>query len=66
MQGILPSKRAQPTHLLKFRNRAYGYDTPGPRTEAARPVMDSVVLDKSKRKSARKSEISQEKKRVKT
>lgn len=30
MEGVLPSKRKQPTHLLKFRNRAFGFDTPGP------------------------------------
>lgn len=25
-----PAKRAQPTHLMKFRNHTYGFDTPGP------------------------------------
>jgi hypothetical protein len=30
LEGVLPGKRAQPSHLLKFRNKAYGYDTPGP------------------------------------
>ena len=24
------AKRVQPEHLLKFRNRAFGFDTPGP------------------------------------
>ncbi|KAL0243839.1 hypothetical protein I308_105101 [Cryptococcus tetragattii IND107] len=25
-----PAKRAQPTHLMKFRNHTYGFNTPGP------------------------------------
>ena len=67
MQGVLPNKRAQPSHLLKFRNRAYGYDTPGPRTGVARSAVDAIVKEKSKRKSDGKREISQvKKKRVKT
>ncbi|WWC58210.1 uncharacterized protein I303_100746 [Kwoniella dejecticola CBS 10117] len=31
----LPPKRAQPSHLLKFRNHAYGFTTPGPGPQAA-------------------------------
>jgi hypothetical protein len=33
MEGLLTpigQKRKQPTHLLKFRNRVNGFDTPGP------------------------------------
>lgn len=26
----LPPKRSQPSHLLAFRNRSFGFDTPGP------------------------------------
>lgn len=29
-ETLLPAKRQQPTQLLKFRNQAYGFDTPGP------------------------------------
>lgn len=41
MEGVLPGKRAQPTHLFKFRNRAFGFDTPGP----AATVMAGMDVD---------------------
>lgn len=71
MEGILPSKRKQPTHLLKFRNRAFGFDTPGPsatRVEAmdvdsseATGKASVDVKEKKKRKSESK-EITPKKK----
>ena len=68
MQGVLPSKRAQPTHLLKFRNRAYGFDTPGPpKTEPAaveRIEVDLPVKEK-KRKSEGKRELTPRRKKMK-
>jgi hypothetical protein len=30
LETALPAKRVQPTHLLKFRNKTIGFDTPGP------------------------------------
>lgn len=51
MQGVLPGKRAQPTHLLKFRNRAFGFDTPGPGLEVEEMVatqVDSPVREKKR------------------
>ena len=57
MQGVLPGKRAQPLHLLKFRNKAYGFDTPGPasKTEKAAPLA-SQTQHKEKRRKHEKNE----------
>jgi len=71
MEGVLPSKRKQPTHLLKFRNRAFGFDTPGPGAtrvetmeadEAA--TVPAEVKEKKKRKSESK-EVTPKKKKAK-
>ncbi|WWC85886.1 uncharacterized protein L201_000753 [Kwoniella dendrophila CBS 6074] len=40
----LPPKREQPLHLLKFRNLAYGYSTPGPSSTS---ITTAVVGSKS-------------------
>lgn len=67
MQSILPGKRAQPTHLLKFRNMAYGFDTPGPKALKQNVVraLDSSVNEKKRRKAEGKVEVTP-KKKVKT
>ena len=52
MQGVLPSRRAQPSHLLKFRNKAFGFDTPGPRAKAE-AQMDGAVKEKKRKSEGR-------------
>ncbi|WVQ80259.1 hypothetical protein IAT38_002364 [Cryptococcus sp. DSM 104549] len=43
---VLPAKRQQPTHLLKFRNRTYGFDTPGPGATVVREAeTEEMELD---------------------
>jgi len=66
MQGVLPVKRAQPTHLLKFRNMAYGFDTPGPGVEppGARMQVDGPETKKKKRKSEGRGEGTPTRKKV--
>jgi hypothetical protein len=54
-------KRVQPTHLLKFRNKTVGFDTPGPGGVVEVPAtregvaMDTEVVPVEKKK-RRKSE----------
>lgn len=45
MEGALPAKRKQPAHLLKFRNRAYGFDTPGPNQPETSPKETTMDVD---------------------
>jgi hypothetical protein len=69
-EKALPSKRAQPTHLLKFRNCAYGFDTPGPKHQAAELQSQLTAAadapKEKKRKSLGKDQASPKKKKVKT
>jgi hypothetical protein len=69
-----PPKRVQPTHLLKFRNKTVGYNTPGPGGVA--PVeetngvgeADIVVgtpVEKKKRRKSEKEGGSPKKKKTK-
>ena len=71
-----PKKRAQPEHLLKFRNRPYGFDTPGPGKKAQLANGGDVEMkeaasqksskeEKKKRKSEGKHSSSPKKKKVK-
>jgi hypothetical protein len=71
-----PKKRQQPEHLLKFRNRAFGFDTPGPAATQLQHTGDidgpkasvsgPVETKKQKRKSEGKgSQTSPKKKKVK-
>ncbi|TYJ54899.1 hypothetical protein B9479_004407 [Cryptococcus floricola] len=39
------SKRPQPTHLLKFRNHAYGYDTPGPEVTSKKVLGQEMEVE---------------------
>ncbi|ORY34204.1 hypothetical protein BCR39DRAFT_516743 [Naematelia encephala] len=67
VQDGLPAKRTQPAHLLKFRNRAFGFDTPGPdgivalnTSNGNRIVVDTIkghenALDASKKGHKNKS-----------
>ncbi|KAK4688872.1 hypothetical protein P7C73_g1221, partial [Tremellales sp. Uapishka_1] len=51
-ETALPPKRPQPTSLLKFRNKAYGFDTPGPGAEVEIPAAaEEASVSKKKRKS---------------
>lgn len=50
--STLPQKRQQPTSLLKFRNRAYGFDTPGPERATASPAKDKPRPAKKKKSQA--------------
>ena len=72
MELVLPPKRSQPSHLLKFRNRAYGFDTPGPvnglggarSMYEGQSIPEQLASSKKKRKSEIKS--SPKKKKVKS
>ena len=59
MEGILPSKRKQPTHLLKFRNRAFGFDTLGP--SATR--VEAMDVDSSEATGKASVDVKEKKKR---
>lgn len=52
-ETALPKKRKQPSHLLKFRNHAYGFDTPGPPSETVAAVASNDIskVKEKKRKS---------------
>ncbi|WVQ76230.1 hypothetical protein IAR50_005895 [Cryptococcus sp. DSM 104548] len=41
------SKRPQPTHLLKFRNHAYGSDTPGPKATSKKLLGQEMDVEES-------------------
>ena len=66
MEGVLPSRRQQLSHLFKFRNPAYGHDTPGPTTRLdspslpTSPTTEMEVDTPQKSKKARKSKASGE------
>ena len=71
------AKRPQPSHLFKFRNRAFGFDTPGPsgtrtqRTgveiEQQEPAVEpsSPVKEKKKKRKSEGLEATPKKKKAK-
>lgn len=66
MEGVLPGKRAQPSHLFKFRNRAFGYDTPGPAATVISGMdldEEYANLDKGEEKAVTEAEPVKEKKK---
>jgi hypothetical protein len=74
MQGLLKpvgQRREQPTHLLKFRNMVYGFDTAGPGAEQrgedgmevdagaksqSQSQSQTQVMEKGEKKKKRKSD----------
>jgi len=59
-----PVKRVQPTHLLKFRNKTVGFDTPGPggvvdvpaTREGVEVDVESAPVEKKKRRKSEKGD----------
>jgi hypothetical protein len=69
-----PPKRVQPTHLLKFRNKTIGFDTPGPggvaapapiQTNGTIEAVPAVTEKKKRRKSDKGDGETPKKKRTK-
>ena len=55
MEGVLPSKRQQLSHLFKFRNPAYGYNTPGPTASIDPPIIRTSPMNDMERDTPKKS-----------
>lgn len=47
-----PAKRAQPTHLMKFRNHTYGFNTPGPEKTSKKLRGEVMEVEQVEREAA--------------
>lgn len=52
-----PAKRAQPTHLMKFRNHTYGFNTPGPEKTSKKLRGEVMEVEQVEREAAPASKV---------
>ncbi|WWC66779.1 uncharacterized protein I206_100684 [Kwoniella pini CBS 10737] len=61
----LPPKRVQPTHLLKFRNHAYGFTTLGPNSTVVKSIeIDGIPQDQLEEKKEKKDKEKEKKRKI--